>query len=144
VFANGLFVACGQNNGDREIVTSTNGSVWTSRLVVSGGSFWSAGYSDIDNLFIAVGTQGTVYTSANGTSWTAQTSGVSDDFTACSAGNGRFLAVIGFGATGDAYLSEDGGVTWNFLRSETNGSFPASQGVFYSTDTDVINVGFFS
>ncbi len=66
--------------------------------------------------FVAVGSAGTILTSANGAAWTIQTSPVTEDLSGVIFGNGTFVAVGAGGkiltsANGTAWTSQVSGVT---------------------------------
>jgi len=77
VYAAGLLVVGGGTSGNASayIATSTDGTTWTSRTIPSGATTNSAvQYITYQNsLFIATTTQGAVYTSPDGITWTFKT-----------------------------------------------------------------------
>lgn len=131
-FGAGLFVS-----GKGIIQTSPDGITWTTRYTPS-NSIWGVEFAD--GKFIAVGENGLILTSLDGLTWTPQTSGITDTFIGCGGGGGLLLAVTGFGTT-NVYQSKDGGVTWTFLRHETNDDFPSL--IYYYSGPNVIDAGFF-
>ena len=97
------------------ISTSTDGVTWTAVYTSTADKslqevFWSG------SQFIAVGESGAIITSANGTSWTAQTSGVTETLYAAAASPSHLVAV---GASGTVVASADNGVTWTQQSSGT-------------------------
>lgn len=66
-------------------------------------------------LFVAVGEQGELVTSPDGTSWTIQNSGTVQDFTGISFGNGLFVAIGSF-----RLRTSLDGVTWSENMSVVN------------------------
>ena len=56
-------------------------------------------------LFIAVGASGTLLTSSDGTTWTAQTSGTSNNLKGVTYGNSTFIAVGGDGYANGTILT---------------------------------------
>ena len=67
-------------------------------------------------LFIAVGAQGTLLTSSDGESWTAQTSGTSNNLRAVAYGNSTLVTV---GSSGTILTSSDG-TSWTSRTSGTS------------------------
>lgn len=61
----------------------------------------------VNNKFIAVGNSGIILSSADGTNWTTETSGVSTDLYSIAYGNGKYIAV---GNNGTILSSTDGSV----------------------------------
>jgi len=68
-YGNGLYVGLEEHSS--LIWTSTNGSNWVQRLV---GDYSHSGVSFADGQFILAGTFGHIFTSPDGTNWTARTS----------------------------------------------------------------------
>jgi hypothetical protein len=70
---------------------------------------------DTDKGFVAVGVNGRVLTSREGTSWTARTSGFAENFTSVTSGSGVFVATTDRGRI----LVSNDGVVWSsaFLAS---------------------------
>jgi len=83
------------------------------------------GITYADGKFVAVGAQGTIITSTDGTTWALQTSVISDDLFAVAYGNGKFVAV---GALGKIITSPDG-ITWTIQNSST---FTPINGITYA------------
>jgi len=73
----------------------------------------SNGYTTTSGLFVAVGDNGTILTSDNGTEWTARTSGTSEKLNRVAYGNGRYYAV---GDNAKATYS-DNGSSWTAYGS---------------------------
>jgi hypothetical protein len=80
-----------------------------------GGSTWVGEAPDGTSKFVAVGTEGTVQTSPDGTKWTPQASGVSVNLSGIAAGRSIFVAV---GANGTILTSPDGR-SWTKQESPT-------------------------
>ena len=66
-YGNGLYVTAGRSASF--IYTSTDGATWTQRTNTSGDYVNGLTYSNTLNLYVAVGINGLIQTSANGTSW---------------------------------------------------------------------------
>lgn len=75
--------------------------------VLSGGSTedWLEGVAASDSRAVAVGDNGTIYTSDDGVTWTGRSSGTTDWLTAVAYGGGKFVAV---GEMGRILTSSDG------------------------------------
>ena len=69
----------------------------------------SNGYTTTSGLFVAVGDNGTILTSDNGTEWTARTSGTTENLNRVAYGDGRYIAV-GENAT---YKYSDNASSWS-------------------------------
>ena len=69
----------------------------------------SNGYTTSSGLFVAVGVNGTILTSDNGTEWTARTSGTTENLNRVAYGDGRYIAV-GENAT---YKYSDNASSWS-------------------------------
>ena len=76
----------------------------------------SNGYTTTSGLFVAVGDNGTILTSDNGTEWTARTSGTTENLNRVAYGDGRYIAV-GENAT---YKYSDNASSWS--QSKTSGN----------------------
>jgi hypothetical protein len=83
--------------------------------------------------FVAVGEDGKIMTSSDGTTWASQTSGNDKDWLGIEFGNNLFVAV---GMLGSVMTSPDG-ITWT-LRSAVNDT--AFQSVAYG-DGKFVSVG---
>ena len=69
-----LFVAVGDNG---TILTSSDGTTWTSRTSGSSDNFSNVHYTN--ELLVIRGDSGTILTSSDGTSWTSRTTVTSND-----------------------------------------------------------------
>ena len=63
--SSGLFIAVGQEG---VILTSLDGTTWTSRTSGSSEVIWNIYYEN--STFVGVGASGTILTSSDGTTWT--------------------------------------------------------------------------
>ena len=113
IYAGGKFVTVG-NNG--RILTSTNGTAWTSQVSGTTALLKSIAYGG--GQFVAVGINSTILTSANGVTWTSQVAGPPgpalylNDVT---YSGGQFI-VVGSGGT---VKTSPTGVTWTDKTSGT-------------------------
>jgi trimeric autotransporter adhesin len=82
------------------------GAQWTPQA--SGSAFDLTGVAWSGTTFVAVGTSGTILSSADGTTWTSRTSNTVNGFTAVTWSGSMFVAV-GVGAT---VLTSPDGITW--------------------------------
>lgn len=118
----GLFVA---GAGEGQILTSTDGLVWTARQTGLSQAFFSIGYDG--SRFMAAGYDGLVATSFDGLSWQRRQTGIhSALFGLCKGGHG-YVAV---GSTGTVLNSADGEAwvlssipsrAWNLYDVATDG-----------------------
>jgi hypothetical protein len=125
------FVVAGQTSNSKSyIIYSENGSAWGSPNVAEitsvAASFKGIACDSTGNC-VAVGENGAVFYSTNGTSWTAGTSNISIDLTGVTVGNTRWVAVS---ATSIIY-SDDAGANW----SDTNTIGSTIIDVAYGSDT---------
>src|SRR5439155_10798304 len=91
-----------------------------------------------NDIFIAVGDSGTVLTSSDGVSWTAQRSGTQDRLRAVTYGNGAFVAVGGesLATTCSATIvTSSDGHAWT--RRNSTLSAPCLKGIAYGKGTFV-------
>ena len=90
------------------IYTSSDGNSWTARTSgIPSQVFYGITYGN--NIFVAVGSNGTILTSSDGISWTSRTSGTSSPLNGVTIGNDLFVTI---GATGTILSSSDG-TSWN-------------------------------
>ena len=98
-----LYVSVGENG---TILTSSDGTTWTSRTSGTGLSVLGVQY--VNSTFVAVGRGGLILTSADGSTWTSRTTYTSTDLYDVTYRNGTFVAV---GDSGTSVTSSDG-ITW--------------------------------
>ncbi|MDY8045809.1 S-layer homology domain-containing protein [Paenibacillus polymyxa] len=153
---NNQFVAVGaytNHNGPLgttgHVLVSPNGETWTVNEATTNGNFFEP-LNAIDwgnDQYVAVGSFGSIYTSADGVKWTPQNSSMDDynHFYAVAWGNNTLVAA---GTGGQIHTSTDNGVTWtahNFTNNRqlfsavlwTNGKFM----VFGNTDVLISSDG---
>jgi hypothetical protein len=111
---------------DGEILTSSDGTTWTSENKNQGLNGICFG----NGIFVAVGVSGAVLTSPDGTAWTSQSSGATSNINGVCFGNSVFVAV---GANGAVLTSPDG-TTWSSQSSDT---YSALDAVCYNNDAFV-------
>ncbi|MEI7026997.1 S-layer homology domain-containing protein [Paenibacillus sp. y28] len=109
-YGNGVFVA----GGDR-IVTSTDGETWSTVASPPGFSFL-ASVSYGGGLFIGVGWSGNLFTSPDGTTWTARTSGTASVLRDAVFGDNLYVVV----GDGGYILTSPDGETWTSRNSNTS------------------------
>jgi hypothetical protein len=118
-YGSGIFVAVGADYFmapySGTVATSSDGIVWTHSDPSPMLFFYGVTYAN--GTFVAVGVAGTVYTSPNGSTWTAHTSTSATTNTLWSVtyGNGTFVAV---GASGTIVTSTNG-TAWTLRTSGT-------------------------
>ena len=102
-YGNGKFVAVASSGSGNRVMTSTNGSYWTSRTSASDSNWQGITYAG--NQFVAVGSNA-VMTSPDGITWTSRT-----------APNGEWQAITNCGGL---YVAT---ATWgsNYIMSSTDG-----------------------
>lgn len=112
VFANGEFVAVGQNG---VAAISTDGTDWSEYLTATANNLSDIIYGD--GLFVASGENGTIETSTDGSNWVNQFSGTASSISAVTYANGKYVAV---GAT--AVISSPDAVNWSPAGSGLSGA----------------------
>lgn len=145
VFGNGVWVANYENSYLKQ---STNGTSWNTTPYSGQGNTLNAvahnGLSGASSVFVSVGNTGSIVSSnADGTTWTARTSGVGQALNSVAYGNGLFVAV---GDAGVILTSPDGTnwttraganamTTYNFLSvAYGNGRWIATTSAAVSTN----------
>lgn len=95
---------------------ATDGTAWTATGPGSGDDFYAVAVNDDASLAIAVGENGRLYSSANGTAWTSRTSNSTAHLTSVAFGAGRWVAV-GQSPSGDVNLAITSvdGTTWSAI-----------------------------
>jgi len=118
-FLNGQFVATGASG---TILTSSNGSSWTSRTSGTGNQLNGAAYGRVGgttDTYVAVGVGGTILTSPDSIAWTTRPSGTVASLNRVAFANGLFMAV---GSSGTILTSPDG-VAWTARGFNPNLSY---------------------
>ena len=85
IFENDTFVVAAEHG----ILTSSDGNSWIKRI--SGYSFNDVAYGN--NIFVALGDGGTIFTSSDKSAWTERNSGTSNHLKGISFGNNIFVAL---------------------------------------------------
>ncbi len=116
IWANGRFIAIGNTSADSFVISSENGKDWASIATLEEQSLNGIAWNS--DIFVAVGTGGTILTSPDAEIWTQQNSGISSKLTDVVWSNNQFVA-IGLGGT--IVTSEDG-IHWNSQVSGTTGT----------------------
>ncbi len=108
---------------EQVIFTSPDGSYWTQQYQSDDGSGTPVSFNDIafgNGTYVAVGDNGTIVNSSNGTSWSAATSGTATDLQGISYGDGVFVAVGDEGgSTPHVVLTSPDGTSWTDHTSGT-------------------------
>ena len=110
-YGNGLFVAVSEGGGTSQIITSPDGTTWTSRTSPISLRWHAVAYGN--GLFVAVARTGDgtnqVMTSPDGITWTAGTSAASGEWRGVGYGNGLWVATK-YG--GNQVMTSPDGFTW--------------------------------
>jgi hypothetical protein len=105
-FQNGIYVAaCYQRDIGMSFLRSLEGKTWTPRP--AGGAAIGS-ITAGNNLFVGVGTAGSISTSPDGIMWTAQVSGSTNTLLSVTFGAGLFVAV----GVNNTILTSTDGVSW--------------------------------
>jgi hypothetical protein len=122
----GKFVAVGFNSATlvSEILTSADGRSWSEVISPLLARVFLEAITYGSGKFVAVGTNGSILTSANGIAWTRSVSGTVAVLHAVAYGGGRFVAV---GEGGVISTSPDG-ISWTY---EDSGTFGSLHGIAY-------------
>jgi hypothetical protein len=116
-YSNGTYVVATSNL----FVISTNGLVYN----VGSNTPSLSSVTTFGNSFVGVGTNGAIYQSSGGISWTQRVSGTANDLH-CVAGGGSQLVVVG---DGGVILTSPNGISWT---SRTSHTLAPLSGVTYS------------
>jgi hypothetical protein len=125
------FVAVGQSG---TVLTSDDGTSWTSRTSDSTEWLLAVTYSADLKLYVVVGDHGTVLTSTDAVTWTAHSAGTTERLNGIAAGGGRLVAV---GEHGTVATSVDGAV-WTVTTVPASGWL---RGVAYAAEHFLIGGG---
>ena len=99
------------------VFTSTTGTGTWTRLIFSGSVLNGIAYAG--GVYVAVGDNGTIRRSTNGTAWTLITSGTTSTLNSVAYGGGRFVTV-GYASAGSGtpiVLTSPDGITWTNTTS---------------------------
>lgn len=117
-FGNNLFVVSSQGGWTRDVWTSPDGINWTTHNNSLPPSAPYLGAMIFDgSQFVGVGGAGAIITSPDGVNWTEQTSSVTTDFTDIAYGNGRYVAVGGWGVSSHPVVTSTDAVNWTAVPS---------------------------
>ena len=110
-YGNGLFVAVSEGGGTSQIITSPDGTTWTSRTSPNSLRWHAVAYGN--GLFVAVARTGDgtnqVMTSPDGFTWTARTSAAGGDWRGVGYGNGLWVATK---YSANEVMTSPDGITW--------------------------------
>jgi hypothetical protein len=109
----GIFVASVLTNNNN-VITSADGITWTTRTTASAQNNQDIAFNGT-NLFVSVGSTGSIQTSPDGISWTSRSSGVTQTLLGVHFADNMWVAV---GVAGTIITSPDG-ITWT---SQTSGT----------------------
>ncbi|MBO9608128.1 MAG: InlB B-repeat-containing protein, partial [Paenibacillaceae bacterium] len=127
VYGDNKFVAVGDlYNSKAKIITSADGTTWTSQTSAANSRLASIAYGN--STYVAVGDAGTIVTSTDGTNWTARTSNVSAQLKDVVFGNNGFVAV----GSGGTILTSSNGTDW-INRTNTGVTNKTLKAVAYGT-----------
>jgi hypothetical protein len=107
-----LFVVGGITPDNNFVLTSTNGSTWTSRAF--GATFSVEAITNSGSLYIIAGSGGNIRTSTDTITWTARTSGVATNITNLAHNPSTVQQFLATGASAYRRTSTDG-ITWNTI-----------------------------
>ncbi len=108
------FVITGQNN----LINTLNSSNQLSNVGFSQAPIYSSAYGN--NKYVEVGDDGVIEVSNDGISWQIESSGTNATLTNIIYGNGKFVAVGGYGINNTSViLTSTNGVNWNLESSGT-------------------------
>src|SRR5882762_7720218 len=96
---------------------------WASQTSGTANDFYAVAYGN--GMFVAVGTNGLLCSSTDGTNWMPQASGTTNDLESITYGNGLFVAVGGNGT----------------VRTSTNGSTWAAQASGFGSAFHAVTYG---
>ncbi|WP_334147223.1 hypothetical protein [Hyphomicrobium sp.] len=117
-FGNNLFVVPSQGGWTRDVWTSPDGINWTTHnnsLPPSAPSIQAVTYGG--GQFVGVGNDGAIITSSDGINWTERSSTVTTGFTDIAYGNGRYVAVGGWGVPSHPVVTSTDAVNWTAVPS---------------------------
>ena len=109
------------DSSSKSLAVGSGGTIVTSSDRINWNQQYLGDYSFTDvtfgeNLFVAVGYEGTIFSSLNGEDWSIRNSGTSETLRGIAYGNGTFIVV---GNNGIILRSFDG-ISWNRLDSRTS------------------------
>lgn len=114
------FCACAAGGGNMVIISAAATSIWrrtaspaTFTEITPGYALRAVCWDDVNEVFVAVGDAGIVYTSPTGAAWTAQSFGSSSNAVSLSSALGVTIAGTD---NGTVKMSANGGVSWSKAR----------------------------
>ncbi len=123
VYDGSQFIAAGRDTDSGwkgAIFTSSDGSSWTRRFI-DGEYLNDIAYGA--GVYVAVGKNGTIVRSTDGTSWSTNASGTSTDLKGVSYGDGTFVVVGDQGdSTAHVILTSTNGLSWSDYSSGSGNS----------------------
>jgi hypothetical protein len=129
VYGNGLFVAVSQTGTGNRVMTSANGTTWTSRTPAEDNQWYDVTFGN--GRFIAVANSGSgnrVMTSTDGINWSIEIPATDNNWRGVAYGDGRFVAVANSG-TGNRVMTREAD-----LSADLNAPFLGTTG-----DGDAMN-----
>lgn len=105
---NGSILVATAGSTPNGILSSTDGITWTVRNAISVDTLLAVTWDGTK--FVAVGNAGTVSVSADGITWTLETDISAANFSGIASDGAGIIVAIG--ASGEAQVSTDSGVTW--------------------------------
>lgn len=91
------------------------GGAWAAVGPGSGDDFKAIASDDAGTFAVAVGDNGRIYTSTDGTTWTSRTSGTGEDLRDVAYGGGRWVAVGTAVGVDECIITSTDGITWSSL-----------------------------
>jgi alpha-tubulin suppressor-like RCC1 family protein len=122
-----LLAAVSKTGSGNRVMTSYNGTTWTSRTSTSDNNWTSICWSSELDLFVAVASSGTgdrVMTSANGIAWTSRTSAVDNDWTSvCWSPELNLFVAVASSGTGNRVMTSSNGISWTNRTSAVDNNW---------------------
>jgi len=156
-YGNGKFIAVGGEDEVEMAISTNNGTTWqdvrTTWQDINNKPFgYYKNFNTIvygNNTFVAVGSNGKIATSPDGTNWTAVTNSTfgSYDIKAIAFGNGKFVAVGDDSSSSDSSIikiaTSPDGITWTAVSNATFDLYDSINSIAYGNNTFVV-AGYYS